>query len=92
MPAFYSGLRGMRISHWAIMPEGEVPLAPSYDTQVWFAREADTLAWAGVPFFGEARPSAPDQVLIATDFFDEVVPKHASSLPEVFGGPLKGWT
>ena len=43
VPASYCGLFGIRSSHGAVSTEGVVPLAPSFDTVGWFAREADLL-------------------------------------------------
>ncbi len=40
LPASYCGIIGMRPTHGRIPIEGAVPLAPSYDTVGWFARDA----------------------------------------------------
>lgn len=46
-PSSYCGLWGMRPSHGAISLDGVMPLAPSFDTVGWFARDADRLAQVG---------------------------------------------
>lgn len=40
-PASYCGLIGLRTSHGAISLEGAMPLAATYDTFGWFARDMD---------------------------------------------------
>ncbi len=46
-PASFCGIFGFRPSHGAISSVGVVPLAPSFDTIGWFARDAATLAKIG---------------------------------------------
>ncbi|MGC5167392.1 AtzH-like domain-containing protein [Luteimicrobium sp. DT211] len=43
VPASYQGLWGLRTTHGAVPRDGLVPLAPSYDTVGWLARDAATL-------------------------------------------------
>ena len=45
-PASYCGLFGLRPTHGHIDISGCMPLAPSYDTVGWFARDAETFARA----------------------------------------------
>lgn len=40
-PASFCGLVGLRTTHGAISLEGTMPLAPSFDTFGWFARDID---------------------------------------------------
>ncbi len=47
IPASYCGLFGIRPSFGAVSLAGACPLAPSFDTAGWFARDADLLARAG---------------------------------------------
>jgi len=47
IPASYCGLFGIRTSHGAVPLDGCMPLAPSYDTCGWFAREASLLTRVG---------------------------------------------
>ncbi len=47
VPASYCGIWGIRPSHGRVASEGMVPLAPSFDTVGWFARDANLLALVG---------------------------------------------
>lgn len=47
VPAAYQGLYGIRTSHGAVPTKGLLPLAPSFDTVGWLARDAGTLAAVG---------------------------------------------
>jgi amidase len=47
IPASYCGLYGIRPTHGAVSLAGACPLAPSFDTAGWFARDAGLLARAG---------------------------------------------
>ena len=44
LPASFCGIQGLRPTHGAVSSEGCMPLAPSYDTVGWFARDLATLA------------------------------------------------
>ena len=68
VPASYCGIFGMRPTHGRISTEGVVPLAPSYDTVGWFAREAELLERVGRVLLDETAPAPePNRLLIATD-------------------------
>ncbi|MCC7427851.1 MAG: amidase [Alphaproteobacteria bacterium] len=47
IPASYCGIFGIRPSHGAVSLAGVMPMAPSFDTVGWFARDAATLARLG---------------------------------------------
>lgn len=47
VPASYCGIFGFRPSHAAISTEGVIPLAPSFDTVGWFARDPQVLRDVG---------------------------------------------
>jgi amidase len=61
VPAAYCGLYGIRTTHGAAPLDGCMPLAPSYDTCGWFARDAGLLARVGGALLpeGTAPPAAP---------------------------------
>ncbi|MGW7364423.1 amidase [Streptomyces sp. NPDC054841] len=47
VPSSYCGLHGFRPTHGAVPVTGMLPLAPSFDTVAWLARDAATLARLG---------------------------------------------
>ncbi|WP_404934558.1 amidase [Nitratireductor sp. L15S-10] len=51
-PASYCGLIGLRTTHGRIPLEGAMPLAPSFDTFGWFARDAVAYARVGEVLLG----------------------------------------
>lgn len=81
LPASYCGLYGMRPSHGRIPIECAVPLAPSYDTVGWFARDAARLAGVGRVLLAETVPTpAPTRLLIADDLFARLAPAVRAAL------------
>ncbi len=76
VPASFCGLYGLRPSHGRVSLEGVNPLAPSFDTVGWFAREPATLGRAGAVLLGSGAAAAPGRLLVAGDAFalaDEAV-------------------
>lgn len=71
LPASYCGLYGMRSSHGRIPLAGAMPLAPSYDTVGWFARDALLFANVGKVLLQDDEPAPlPRRVLLAEDLFE----------------------
>ncbi|WP_455676045.1 amidase [Pradoshia sp.] len=66
IPASYCGLYGFRPTHGAISMEGCIPLALSFDTVGWIAREPGTLRRVGEALFEE---TVSDQVPFDTLHF-----------------------
>ena len=67
-PASYCGLYGIRPTHGAVSLAGACPLAPSFDTAGWFARDAARLAQVGdVLLPPAAHDQAPGRGLLAAD-------------------------
>jgi amidase len=52
VPASYCGVYGFRPTHGRIPTDGVVPLAPSFDTVGWLARDTSTLARCGRVLLG----------------------------------------
>lgn len=71
MPASFCGVYGIRTTHGLIALDGTMPLAPSFDSCGWFARDAATLVCAGLAY-GINAVSAPkaSRLLVAMDAFD----------------------
>ena len=73
-PASFCGLIGLRTTHGLISLEGTMPLAPSFDTFGWFARDADIYEKVGEVLIGEA--GAAPQIkprLVSISPLDELV-------------------
>jgi amidase len=73
LPASYCGIFGMRPTHARIPISGAVPLAPSFDTVGWFARDPKIMEIVGKVLLGGGRPARPpEHLLIARDLFAAV--------------------
>lgn len=73
IPAAFCGLIGLRTTHDRISLEGTMPLAPSFDTFGWFARNAATYAAVGDVLLGADAPAAKLGRPLAVDLLDELV-------------------
>jgi amidase len=81
VPASYNGIYGMRPTHGRISLDGVMPLAPSFDTVGWFARDPQLFATAGRVLLEDAAGGGrPARVLLATDAFDRLEPGVAAAL------------
>lgn len=73
LPASYCGIYGIRTTHGRVTLAGAVPLAPSYDTVGWFARNPEIMAAVGKVLLANShKPRRPKKLLIARDLFDAV--------------------
>jgi amidase len=68
LPATFCEAWGFRPTHDAVSGQGVVPLAPSYDTVGWIARDADTLKRVGEALLPADRTAGfPARLLLADD-------------------------
>ncbi|MEZ5832602.1 MAG: amidase [Dongiaceae bacterium] len=70
IPACLNGIYGIRPTHGAVDISGVMPLASSFDTVGWFARDANTLRCAGEVLLPPDRPGiALSRFYVARDAF-----------------------
>lgn len=67
VPASFCGLFGLRPTHGALSTRGVVPLAPSFDTVGFLAREPRTFVSVASVLLGSADKAAVERVLVADD-------------------------
>jgi amidase len=78
IPACLNGIFGIRPTHGAVDIAGVMPLAPSFDTVGWFARDAETLRRAGEVLLPADRPAiALTRFYVARDAFARADPAVA---------------
>ncbi|MHC5257838.1 amidase family protein [Streptomyces sp. UC4497] len=80
IPSSYQGLYGIRPSHGAVSTAGLLPLAPSFDTVGWIARDADTLRTAGRVLLPRAKGPVPSGAVLAQDIVDVASAEVAASV------------
>jgi amidase len=70
LPASYCGILGLRPGHGRISLDGVCPLAPSFDTCGWFARDPAVFERVGRVLLRDDAPAAkPRRLLVAQDAF-----------------------
>jgi amidase len=79
VPAAFCGIFGIRTTHGRVSTAGLMPMAPSFDTVGWFARDAALLRRIGALYFGEARVAVP-RLLLAADAFAVCTDAAAAAL------------
>ena len=88
VPASFCALYGMRPTHGAILLDGMLLQAPSFDTIGWFARDLDTFSRvAAVLLGGTEGATRPQQLVIAEDAF-ELAEKEVLDALQPFVGAL----
>lgn len=80
VPASFCGLFGIRTTHGRISTAGVMPMAPSFDTVGWLARDARTLRRVGEVFLGPIAARRPARLLLAEDAFGLCAPPVAEAL------------
>src|SRR6185437_15602222 len=92
VPASFSGLYGLRPSFGRIATEGATPMAPSYDTIGFLAREADLFRKIGHVLLGGAKVETPvKRLIIPEDVFGYTESSIDDALWQIFsriGGAL----
>ncbi|VVA90563.1 unnamed protein product [Arabis nemorensis] len=95
VPASYCGIFGFRPSHGAVSTTGVTPMAQSFDTVGWFARDTATLKRVGCVLLQQPHLNLtePSQLIIADDCFklcsvpsDLLVQPVVRSVEKTFGG------
>lgn len=80
-PASFCGIYGLRPTHGRVSLEGACPLASSFDTAGWFAREPEVMERVGSILLSEDRDSTvPRRLLIADDAFALAGPTATAAL------------
>lgn len=80
-PASFCGIYGLRPTHGRISLEGACPLAKSFDTAGWFARDAQVMERVGSILLAEEADAAlPKHLLIGQDAFDLAGPEATAAL------------
>ncbi|CAA7053277.1 unnamed protein product [Microthlaspi erraticum] len=95
VPSSYCGIFGFRPSHGVVSTAGVTPLAQSFDTVGWFARDAATLKRVGSVLLQQPHLNLiePAQLVVAEDCFklssvprDLLVEPLVRSVEKSFGG------
>jgi amidase len=83
VPASYCGIFGFRPTHGRVTNIGVVPLAPSFDTVGWFARDAKVLRRVGEILLEDlSEPTPIRRVLIVENLFRDMDAGAAQSIRE----------
>lgn len=79
-PASYCGIWGIRTSHGAISLDGITPLAPSFDTVGWFAREAERMVTVGDVLLPPTEEEPSTRLFFGEDAFDAAMAEAVDPL------------
>jgi amidase len=83
-PGNHCGLFGIRSTHGRVSLERAIPLAPSFDTLGFFAREAEVFARVGAVVLGDDPPgmtvAVAPQLLRPVDLWELIAPEVAAAL------------
>jgi amidase len=80
IPASFCGIFGIRPTHGVISTERLVPLAASFDTVGWFARDAATLGRVGEALLPAGDPPPFTGAIRALDLFERAEPAVSAAL------------
>ncbi len=84
VPASFCGIFGLRPTHGRVSLGGVFPLAASFDTAGWFARDPDLMRQVGHILLADAvpEPEGPTRLLKPTDVWAEAEPKTGEVLSQ----------
>jgi amidase len=88
VPAAYQGLWGIRPTHGAVSDGGLLPLAPSFDTVGWLARDAGTLVRVGEVLLPADTTALPDTPALLTS--DALLALAAPEVRDAVGQLARG--
>ena len=89
VPASFCSLYGLRPTHGRVSAAGVFPLAPSFDTVGWFARDPDTMIRVGkVLLTGQGRDLPKPRLLKPMDAWDQAEDDTRAAL-ELAAGRLE---
>lgn len=81
LPASNCGVFGIRPTHGIVLNDGVVPLAPSFDTVGWFARQASLLEQVGQVLLPiDSAKKSLTRLLLAMDGFDLMLPAARAAI------------
>jgi len=91
VPAGHCGILGIRPTHGRVSLAGAVPLAPSFDTGGWFARDSMVLRRAGEVLLDPStrRPAQLRRLLVAADAFALAQEDTAQALYEALSAKIE---
>ena len=88
IPSSYCGIYGIRPTHDFVNMEGVIPLAKSFDTVGWMARDAETLWKVGNVLIEEETETVPFTRMIMANDAWELIEPHAK---EALLAELENW-
>lgn len=83
LPSSYCGVYGMRPSHNDVPIEQVIPLAPSFDTVGWMARDLETLIKVGDVLLPKATTPKIDKILLEEQCWSFVQEPYQTILKDV---------
>jgi len=84
VPSSYCGVFGIRTTHGRISKAAVTPLAESFDTVGWFARDPAVLTKVGRVYFGQ-EGQLPTRLLMGSDAFAELMDAPRKGLAPALG-------